>query len=76
MTTTRPSTLTMEECCEVFRANNIPMTTDTLGVLLCEGKLPFGVATKTRRVVALIFKESLYQWLEEMMHRPAIRIDE
>lgn len=67
-------TFTLNECCDAFRANGIPMTASTLAEMLEQGKLPFGYAVRGRQLTTLIFKEAFYQWLKEKINEDVRRI--
>jgi len=70
-------TMTLHDCCEALRANQVPISERILGQMIQEGKLPFAIGTQldtSERSKYLIFRPAFYRWLEEMMGAEVIRI--
>ncbi len=70
-------TMTLHDCCEAFRANQIPISEGILGQMIQEGKMPFAVGTQLEhsgRSKYIIFRPAFYRWMDEMMGKEVIRI--
>ncbi|OUP24422.1 hypothetical protein [Gemmiger sp. An194] len=70
-------TMTLHDCCEALRANQIASSEDILGQMILEEKLPFAVGTRmdgSSRATFLIFRPAFYRWLDGMLDTDAIRI--
>nr|WP_276871608.1 hypothetical protein [Fournierella massiliensis] len=70
-------TMTLHDCCEAFRANQIPISERVLGQMIQEGKMPFAIGTQldaSERSKFLIFRPAFYRWLDGMLDADAIRI--
>lgn len=70
-------TMTLHDCCEALRANQIAFSEEVLGQMILEGKLPFAVGTrmdKSSRAKFLIFRSAFYRWLDDMIGESALRI--
>lgn len=70
-------TMTLHECCEALRANQVPISENLLGQMILEEKLPFAVGTQaddSTRSKYLIFRGAFYRWLDDMLARQALRI--
>ncbi len=70
------NTMTVHECCEALRANNVSVTETLLLDGLEQGKFPFGVCLRGRQRVPMIFRGKFYEWLEDMIKAEVIRIEE
>lgn len=70
-------TMTLHDCCEALRANQIAFSEDVLGQMILEEKLPFAVGTRmdeSSRAKFLIFRPAFYRWLDSMIDGEALRI--
>lgn len=56
-------TMTLHECCEAMRANQISISENTLAQMIKDGKLPFAVGVEMRQVTVMIFRKAFYEWL-------------
>lgn len=66
-------TMTLHDCAEGFRANQIPITEDLLADGIENGKFPFAVGLTGKQRKPIIFRDRFYAWLSDMLLRPAIR---
>lgn len=72
----KPPTMTLHECCEALRANQVRVSERLFGQMIQEGRLPFAVGTRaddSSRAAFIIFRAGFYSWLDEMLQQPAIR---
>ena len=76
MTLSRVNTLTLTECCEAFRVNDIPMTEMKLAALLKTGHYDWGMAIDMRHTECLIFKDAFYKWLSGQIGGECVRLYE
>ena len=67
-----PPTMTLHECAEAFRANQISIGENTLADGIAQGRFPFAVCIEGTRRNFLIFRGAFYRWLEEMMQRDEV----
>lgn len=67
------NTLSLRDCCETLRANQISISEDKLGQALAEGKLPFGFAVEGKHRTVVIFRHAFYAWLDYNLGKEAIK---
>lgn len=69
-------TMTLHECCEAFRANNIQLSEDKLADTIEHGLFSeFALCLKGgQKRSFLIFRRPFYEWLEPRISNPVIRI--
>lgn len=60
-------TMTLHECCELMRANEIKISEAVLGQMIEEGKFPSAVGVRRREGTYIIFRSAMFRWLEEMI---------
>lgn len=62
----RKQTLTISECLDVFRANLISLSQDSLTAGIQKGIFPFAdcISPNGGRMVYLIYRKPLYEWLQ------------
>ncbi len=60
-------TMTLHECCELMRANEIKISEAVLGQMIEEGKFPFAVGVRRKEGTYIIFRAGAVRWLEEML---------
>ena len=68
--------MTLTELIEAFRANQIAVSEETLGDLICEGRLPFAVGVKRgpgHKRKYIISRAGAYQWIESFIGHPAVK---
>ena len=73
---TRP-TLTITECCEVLRANNISVDNKGLAAAIEAGRIPWAVAMNApgAKPQPKIFKHLLDRWLKDMTGKTPVAIE-
>ena len=73
---TRP-TLTITECCEVLRANNISVDNKGLASAIESGRIPWAVAMNAHgaKIQPKIFKHRLARWLKDMTGQTPVAIE-
>lgn len=73
---TRP-TLTITECCEVLRANNISVDNKGLAAAIEAGRIPWAIAVNApgAKLQPKIFKHRLARWLKDMTGQTPVAIE-
>ena len=73
---TRP-TLTITECCEVLRANNISVDNNGPAAAIEAGRIPRAVAMNApcAKIQPKIFKHRLARWLKDMTGQTPVAIE-
>ena len=73
---TRP-TLTITECCEVLRANNISVDNKGLAAAIEAGRIPRAVAMNApgAKIQPKIFKHRFARWLKDMTGQTLVAIE-
>ena len=69
-----PPTMTLHECAEAFRANQVPISESTICAGIEQGIFPFAVCIGGKTRKPMIFRAKFYAWLREMMMRDVIEI--
>ena len=73
---TRP-TLTINECCEVLRANGVSVDNKGLAAAIESGRIPWAVAMNApgAKLHPKIFKHRLARWLKDMTGQTPVAIE-
>lgn len=73
---TRP-TLTITECCDVLRANNISVDNNGLEAAIEAGRIPWAIAMNDpgAKIQPKIFKHRLARWLKDMTGQTPVAIE-
>lgn len=69
-------TMTLHECCEAFRANQISVTEEIMSASIeanCFPEFARPLAGGSRRNY-MIFRKPFYKWLESLIEQPVIKI--
>ena len=72
-------TMTLHELADALRANGVRATEDRLRDMILCGQFPFafgvpGQSGNRGRATILIFRSRFYDWLDEMLAKPANRV--
>lgn len=73
---TRP-TLTITECCEVLRANNISVDNKGLAAAIEAGRINWAIAMNAlgAKLQPKIFKQRMARWLKDMTGQTPVAIE-
>lgn len=63
----RSPTMTIHDCAEAFRANQIPISEDKLAAGIDNGLFPFAVPLSGSERCPIIFRQQFYSWLKTML---------
>lgn len=69
-----PPTMTLHECAEAFRANQISISEATLAAGIEQGVFPFAVSVSGKKRTPLIFRARFYSWLKEMTMKEVMEV--
>jgi len=69
--------MTLHECCEALRANQVPASEDVWRQIILEQRVPFALGVQkpnSSRSIIYIYRGAFYKWLREMTQGEVVEI--